>query len=417
MRETRDLEFKEAVSNSFLKTVSAFANYSGGRILFGVDDDGVVAGLPNPRQACLDIENKINDSIAPQPSYSLAINEADLTVELCVDPGVAKPYLYRAKAYKRNDSATIEVDNLELSRLLLEGRNMSFEELPASEQNLSFDYMKSKIEVKLGLSEFSDDTLKTLGLQDASGIYNNAAAILADSNDFPGIDVAVFGESISIIRQRLTSERQCVLKELDEVIGLFESVYCFEEVEGVERRRHELIPLTAFREAVANALVHRAWDMPAPIRVAMFDDRVEVSSPGGLPAGLTVEEYLNDMVSVRRNRITADVFLRLGLIEAFGTGILRIKNTYSQSFTKPQFKVSDNVVMVVLPVVREDLGLDGDERAVYELLSNVRPKAASELEEGVTFSRSKLRRILKRLIAMDLAEEVGRGRGLKYRRR
>lgn len=417
MRETRDLEFKEAVSNSFLKTVSAFANYSGGRILFGVDDGGVVAGLPNPRQACLDIENKINDSIAPQPSYSLAINEADSTVELCVDSGVAKPYLYRAKAYKRNDSATIEVDNLELSRLLLEGRNMSFEELPASEQSLSFDYMKSKIEVKLGLSEFSDDTLKTLGLQDASGIYNNAAAILADSNGFPGIDVAVFGESISIIRQRLTSERQCVLKELDEVIGLFESVYCFEEVEGVERRRHELIPLTAFREAVANALVHRAWDMPAPIRVAMFDDRVEVSSPGGLPAGLTVEEYLNDMVSVRRNRITADVFLRLGLIEAFGTGILRIKNTYSQSFTKPQFKVSDNVVMVVLPVVREDLGLDGDERAVYELLSNVRPKAASELEEGVTFGRSKLRRILKRLIAMDLAEEVGRGRGLKYRRR
>lgn len=417
MRETRDLEFKEAVSNSFLKTVSAFANYSGGRILFGVDDDGVVAGLPNPRQACLDIENKINDSIAPQPSYSLAINEADSTVELCVDPGVAKPYLYRAKAYKRNDSATIEVDNLELSRLLLEGRNMSFEELPASEQSLSFDYMKSKIEVKLGLSEFSDDTLKTLGLQDANGIYNNAAAILADSNDFPGIDVAVFGESINIIRQRLTSERQCVLKELDEVIGLFESVYCFEEVEGVERRRHELIPLTAFREAVANALVHRAWDMPAPIRVAMFDDRVEVSSPGGLPAGLTVEEYLNDMVSVRRNRITADVFLRLGLIEAFGTGILRIKNTYSQSFTKPQFKVSDNVVMVVLPVVREDLGLDGDERAVYELLSNVRPKAASELEESVTFGRSKLRRILKRLIAMDLAEEVGRGRGLKYRRR
>lgn len=417
MRETRDLEFKEAVSNSFLKTVSAFANYSGGRILFGVDDDGVVAGLPNPRQTCLDIENKINDSIAPQPSYSLAINEADSTVELCVDPGVAKPYLYRAKAYKRNDSATIEVDNLELSRLLLEGRNMSFEELPASEQSLSFDYMKSKIEVKLGLSEFSDDTLKTLGLQDASGIYNNAAAILADSNDFPGIDVAVFGESINIIRQRLTSERQCVLKELDEVIGLFESVYCFEEVEGVERRRHELIPLTAFREAVANALVHRAWDMPAPIRVAMFDDRVEVSSPGGLPAGLTVEEYLNDMVSVRRNRITADVFLRLGLIEAFGTGILRIKDTYSQSFTKPQFKVSDNVVMVVLPVVREDLGLDGGERAVYELLSNVRPKAASELEEGVTFGRSKLRRILKRLIAMDLAEEVGRGRGLKYRRR
>lgn len=417
MRETRDLEFKESISNSFLKTVSAFANYFGGRILFGVDDDGSATGLPDPRQACLDIENKINDSIVPQPSYSLAINETDSTVELCVDPGLAKPYLYRAKAYKRNDSATIEVDNLELSRLILAGRNMSFEELPAVEQDLSFDCLGSKIKVKLGLSEFSEDTLKSLGLQDAGGTYNNAAAILADSNGFPGIDAAVFGESISIIRQRLTSERQCALKELEEVVGLFESVYCFEEVKGVERRARERIPLTAFREALANALVHRAWDMPAPIRVAMFDDRVEVSSPGGLPAGLTVDEYRNDMVSVRRNRIIADVFLRLGLIEAFGTGVLRIKEAYSQSFAKPQFKVTDNAVMVVLPVMREDLGLDGDERFVYELLSNVRPKAAGELEEDVAFGRSKLRRILKRLIDMDLVEEVGRGRGLKYRRK
>lgn len=417
MRETRDLEFKESVSNSFLKTVSAYANYSGGRILFGVNDEGVATGLPNPKQACLDIENKINDSIAPQPSYALEINEPDSTVELRVNPGLAKPYLYRAKAYKRNDSSTIEVDDLELSRLLLAGRNTSFEELPASEQNLSFECLKSKIEAKLGLSEFTGDTLKTLGLQDAKGVYNNAAAILADSNGFPGIDAAVFGESISIIKQRLMSQHQCALAELDETVKLFESLYCYEEIDGVERERRERIPLTAFREALANALVHRAWDIPAPVRVAMFDDRVEVSSPGGLPSGLTVEEYLNDMVSVRRNRIIADVFLRLGLIEAFGTGILRIKEAYSHSLAKPQFNVTDNVVLVVLPVVREDLGFGDDERAVYELLGKSRAKAAGELEEDVSFGRSKLRRILKELIAKGVVEEVGRGRGLKYRRK
>ena len=70
MRETRILEFKETITNTFLKTVSAFSNYNGGMILFGVDDDGNVKGLPDVKQACLDIENKINDSILPQPNYT-----------------------------------------------------------------------------------------------------------------------------------------------------------------------------------------------------------------------------------------------------------------------------------------------------------------------------------------------------------
>ena len=71
MRETRILEFKETITNTFLKTVSAFSNYDGGTILFGVDDDGNVKGLSDVKQACLDIENKINDSISPQPNYML----------------------------------------------------------------------------------------------------------------------------------------------------------------------------------------------------------------------------------------------------------------------------------------------------------------------------------------------------------
>ena len=73
MRETRILEFKETITNTFLKTVSAFSNYNGGIIIFGVDDNGNVKGLPDVKQACLDIENKINDSISPQPNYILEI--------------------------------------------------------------------------------------------------------------------------------------------------------------------------------------------------------------------------------------------------------------------------------------------------------------------------------------------------------
>ena len=112
MRETRTSEFKETVTNTFLKTVSAFSNYDGGTIFFGIDDDGNVKGLPDVKQACLDIENKINDSISPQPNYTLEIQNNDQTIKLTVKCGLQKPYLYRSKAYKRNDTATIVVVKL-----------------------------------------------------------------------------------------------------------------------------------------------------------------------------------------------------------------------------------------------------------------------------------------------------------------
>ena len=88
MRETRILEFKETITNTFLKTVSAFSNYNGGTILFGVDDNGNVKGLLDVKQACLDIENKINDSISPQPNYTLEIQNNDQTIKLTVKSGL-----------------------------------------------------------------------------------------------------------------------------------------------------------------------------------------------------------------------------------------------------------------------------------------------------------------------------------------
>ena len=103
MRETRIIEFKETITNTFLKTVSAFSNYNGGEIYFGIDDNGNVKGIADVKQSCLDIENKINDSILPQPDYTLEIQN-DSTIKLTVKSGIHKPYLYKSKAYKRNDT-------------------------------------------------------------------------------------------------------------------------------------------------------------------------------------------------------------------------------------------------------------------------------------------------------------------------
>ena len=183
MRETRTLEFKETITNTFLKTVSAFSNYDGGTIYFGIDDDGNIKGLKDVKQACLDIENKINDSISPQPNYTMEIQNNDQTIKLTVKSGIQKPYLYKSKAFKRNDTATIEADTLELSRLILEGKNISFEELPCRQQELSFEILHRKLKEHIQIEAFNQDTLRTLNLYDNNNGYNNAAAILADTGN------------------------------------------------------------------------------------------------------------------------------------------------------------------------------------------------------------------------------------------
>ena len=330
MKESKTLELKEIVNNTFLKTVSAYANFNTGKIVFGVKDSGEIVGIKKPETTCLDIENKINDSIKPKPDFTLNIDKKTRVITLLVKEGMFKPYLYKGKAYRRSDTSTVEVDQIELKRLILLGENLYFEELPIDDEDLSFNYLFKELEEKLSIKDYTKDVLKTLGLINNDNKYNNAAALLSDKNKFPGIDIIKFGATINDILYRNTISNVSILEQLNDAEKVFRNYYVVEEIKGMKREKKFLIPLEAFRETVANALVHRTWDVVSNIRIAMYDDRIEIYSPGGLPAGLSKEEYLNGFISTLRNPIIANVFFRLGIIEKFGTGILRIKESYRE---------------------------------------------------------------------------------------
>ena len=414
MRETRTIEFKEMITNTFLKTVSAFSNYDGGEIFFGIDDNGNIKELPDVKQACLDIENKINDNITPQPDYTLELQNNERTIKLTVKGGLQKPYLYKSKAYKRNDTATIETDTLELSRLILEGKNIRFEELPCEDQDLTFDTLCQKLKEYIQIETFNQDTLKTLNLYNSATGYNNAAGILADKNHFPGIDIVRFGENISVIHKRATFDNISILAGYEKVSEVFKDYYQYEEIQGAERKKTEKIPEAAFREAIANALIHRAWDVESQIKVSMFDDRIEIISPGGLPSGITEDEYLSGKLSVLRNRNLANVFYRLGFVEIFGTGITRIKQLYEEGLKQPDFEVSKNTIKIVLPVFEKNLNLTEDERKIYKILSKTMLKSISEIAPYVPFGKSKTTQLLKEMGKKGVVKIEGRGRGTKY---
>ena len=174
---------------------------------------------------------------------------------------------------------------------------------------------------------------------------------------FRGIDTIKFGENISIIQKRSTFKNISVLEVYDKAIDVFRDYYQYEVIRGADRQKIEKIPEAAFREAIANALIYRVWDVDSQIRVSMFDDRLEIVSPGGLSSGITEEEYLSGKLSILRNRNLANVFYRLGFVEIFGTGITRIKQLYADGLIKPDFEISENAIKIVLPIFEKNADL------------------------------------------------------------
>lgn len=415
MRETATLEFKQQLSKSYLKTVSAYANYGTGKIIFGIADDGTPVGLADPQDTCLRIEHAINDSIDPVPRFELSIEEDARTVTLTVHEGPDKPYLSSGRAYRRTDTSTVEVSRLEYGRLVLTGEHVSFDALVAKEQNLAFGHLEKELASKLGLKPLDQNSLISLELMAPSGEYCNAAALLADSNHFPGIDIARFGGSINIIHSRHTFERTSVLEQMQRTLEVFDTYYAYEEIVGFERITKTLVPREAFREAIANALVHRCWDVRANIKVGMFADRIEITSPGGLPAGITEELYLAGGPSVARNPILANVFFRLGHIERFGTGIPRILDEYAHETVSPSFALRDSSITVMLPVtVLENVTLD--EEAILAVLAKGSALTRSQISEKTQLSKSKAIRTLNALVEKGLVTKVGEGRSVRYER-
>ena len=414
MKESKELELKSTITNTFLKTVSAFSNYNTGKIIFGIDDNGKIIGLENIEELCLDLENKINDNISPKPDFRFIKDNKKNIITLIVEEGFNKPYLYKGKAYKRNDTSTVEVDRIEFNRLTLLGLNQYYEELKARKQDLEFKVLKKELEEKLLLKNFSKDVLKTLNLYDDKNGYNNAAELLADKNTFSGIDIAKFGKNIDEILDRNLFTNISIISQFQNTLEVFNRYYKYEQILGSKRIEKELIPEKAFREVIANALIHRTWDVNSNIRISMYEDKIEVSSPGGLPSGISEKEYLNGQISQLRNPILANIFFRLKYIEMFGTGIRRINESYKNFAVKPVFEIFENSIKITLPIIKTELFLTTDERIIMDILEKGNILSSSEILEKVEFKKDKLNRILKNLIQKNYIDVIGNGRGTKY---
>ena len=411
-KESQNLEFKQDRTKTYLKTVSAFANYNGGEIRFGVKDDGSILPISDPHTFALDLENQINDSISPQVLYRVVLN-ANNTISLVVEKGINPPYFYNGKSYKRSNTSTVEVDEYELRRLVLEGKNLTFDELTTDKKDLSFATLEKMLKGRLNLVKFDETVLKTLNLKNRNG-FNNAAILLSDNNSFPGLDIVVFGKDINIFKERLDLSNQSIINQYEKAMDIFTRNYVEERVNSSYRSTFERIPKIAFKEIILNAIVHREYDIKANTKVEMYENKIIITSPGGLPKGLTEEEFLNKPYSVLRNPIIASVLRTLKLIEQFATGLARTKLAYFSADNKPRFIVSENFIQVVLPTFEDKSFLTDEELEFLNQLDSNFLYTREKLETITGLNKPKLIRILNSLIQKKYIQKIGQGKSTLY---
>ena len=314
------------------------------------------------------------------------------------------------KTYKEKiDNEVKEIGNLHKA---LYRDAYRFDMLKSDETKPTFRILKAKLKEIIDV-KLTDDVLKVLGLID-DGSYTNAAMIIADKNSFPGIDVIRFGDSINEILDRETIQNVSIFEQYDRSIEIYKKYYQYEKIDGIQRKIVEIIPENAFREAVANALIHRTRDDTPNIRILMYKDKISVISPRSLPSNISQEEYLNGQESKLRNPILANIFFRLKYVEMFGTGILRIKELYSLSSFKPDFVINENSITVTLPSLFKKYILTSDEEKVMTFLQKGIEASSTELADFTGFNKSKILRVLKALIKKEYVKVSGAGNSTKY---
>lgn len=432
--ERKNIEYKRQYTKNVLKTVSAFSNFYDGEIVIGVDDNLKIVGLSNPMEAKLNIENAINDNIKPRPYYEIyeEIIKGKIVIVIKVFSGENTPYLYNKKAYKRADTSTVPVDRYDYERLILKGRNQGYDELPYEGEDLNFEYLNKKLRERLRIGVISEDILKTLALI-KNDRYTNSAALLADNNPISGSAISLVrfeGNTVANIRDRLILEDVSILEVYDKAVEFYHKhINISEIIKGAYRKTVEEVPLVAYREALANCIVHRDYMIDVDSRIEIFNDRVEIISSGGLPLGITEEEYLEGRISIPRNKIIADIFLRLGIIERLATGVRRIREYYKDYELQPEFIVRENTITVILPniksvaIIGEAMDeyvydstkeLSKEEKLIVDYILRQGKINRKAVEELLNLKKTFSVKMLNQLIDKGLIKKIGKGKSTHY---
>ena len=445
--EATEYEFKSGVETnrprSWLKTISAFANGVGGSIYFGVSDDSIVVGLANAQRSAEQVSELIKARIDPAVNVvlePLRVDDKDI-LRVQVIGGANTPYYYTGEgnkaAYYRIGNESAPAPAAILNELILKGRHQTFDALITNYRLSDYSYTlfeatykqktnntvdKPKDYCSFGMLS-GDDTLTFVGalFADQCPIYQSRVFCTRwnglkkgglyidalDNNEFQGNAISLLTDTLKFVRHNSSVKWTKT---------------------GAGRIELPDYPSKAVHEALVNALVHRDYMIHgSEIHVDMYDDRLEIVSPGGMPDGKRIQDLnIDDIPSIRRNPVICDIFSRLKLMERRGSGLRKIIDEYPED-TAPSFRSTEQSFVVTLKNLNYgaissphggDIGVDagddtGEENNADKILNaiSIEPKATQKrLSEVTGLSTRTISRVIGNLRNSGVIGRVGSDR-------
>ena len=417
------LEVKK--TKSWLKSVSAFANGVGGVLIFGIADNDSVVGIDDVKKAMEVISEQIKVKMDPTPEVLLKAHLVDgkEIVTLEVYRGEETPYYYVGEgnytAYVRIGNESVMATATDLKRLVLRGKNRTYDSLVTdySFDDYSFSKLKAAYYKKTKKSMEMKD-FESFGIVDKNGMLTNAGALLADESP-------IYCSRLFCTRWNGIDKASGVIDALDDEEYTGSLILLLEEGMNFARRNSKKMwkkesdrrveypeyPERSIFEGLVNGLVHRDYlDMGSEVHIDIFDDRLEIYSPGGMYDGTLIQDRdIDNVPSKRRNPVVADIFSRLDYMERRGSGFKKIMQAYEvePNYTedkKPVFYSNATEFRVILKNLNfTDEVLNEKNEVLDEVLNEVLDSGRTEMEikviKAILFS--------PRIKQKELAEQVG----------
>lgn len=392
--ETEFIEFKKTTGElkEGIISLASMLNKNGkGELYFGIRNDGEIVGQQIGDRTLREISQEIANAIKPQiiPTIIMELRDDKNVIKVTAE-GDEKPYSAYGKYYMRSADEDREISPQQLRRLMLSVSD-SIVNIESVNQKLTFEQLKT-------LYAGNDLTLRentfkqNLNLLTRDGTYNLMAGLLADANSY-SVKVAVFrGTNKTELIKRNEYGYKCMLVAVKQVLDYMEALNDTEvDVNGSLRKESKLFDFPCFREAWLNACLHNRWSRQTPPAVYMFDDRIEIISVGGLPDGLTLEEFYEGK-SKPVNLELQQIMVQLDYIEQTGHGVPLIVSRYG----KEVFDITENFITVTIP-------LNNKKKAAADL-----PKAENQPVDSYD---KKILRLMKYNAGINV-KEISRQTGL-----
>lgn len=441
-RESETIELKEIVVDDIKKEIIAFANCDGGKLYIGVRDDGTVIGLDNVDSISLQISNMVRDSIKPDITmflhYETIIENGKHIVAVDIQRGTDRPYYLAKKGmrpegvYVRQGYSSVPATDAAIRRMIKETDGDRFEAMRCLNQELTFEAVKKEFELRK--IDFGTQQMRTLKLIDHDGLYSNLALLLSDqcvhtikAAVFQGTDQTIFKD-----RREFTGSLMQQMNEVYDFIDFRNQTRAtIEKLYRIDVRDY---PEIAVRESLLNLLVHRDYSFSASAFISIYEDRIEFVSIGGLMPGIELEDVMVG-ISVCRNQDLANVFYRLHLIEAYGTGMSKIMNAYENMQLKPVIEITKNAFKIILPnrnveyeAKKEAAKTESDTQNVVntgkrhnngeeKILQYVRTHGSitkNDVIDLLEVSASTASRTLRKMVKANLLQQNGKARNTYY---